>query len=465
MDEFLRQINFEIYKIWIKYQLYNDTFDNIQENNDIETEFIFQSKKCSSKIRFNKNEIIELIVMNDIKNTVEFYLHFQMNNMKHAKSIFYEMMRCMRNNDEEPTIKVLLCCSSGLTTSYFVMKLEEAIQNAHLDIKILATSYEKIFKIVNDYDMLLLAPQISYKKSEAKKSFKDIIIEKIPALIFAKYDTNQMIQYIFDLYSKKQNSIITSKPISHFHLTKNGQYICMSIYENHFHTYITYRIYNDNHQIIYENEIIKSGISVDDIYGVLDANMDDNIQMIAISLPGIVYNGIVSSSSIYGVNGHFRMNLNNKYHREILIYNDVHAAAIGFHQFNNEYSSFCLLFQPVGLNAKLGTIIHNQFIEGNCGLAGELKFMSHNENYRINRQAIDPQDALEFISNTIIDVTSIISPNTFVICSDFIDDMEILKKKIYQHFKAHISHYHLKLIKIDNIQEYILTGLSSICKK
>ena len=49
-----------------------------------------------------------------------------MHTMNHAISLYEEMLQCVKQLIDEPPIRVLLTCTSGLTTGMFVAQLNEA---------------------------------------------------------------------------------------------------------------------------------------------------------------------------------------------------------------------------------------------------------------------------------------------------------------------------------------------------
>ena len=55
---------------------------------------------------------------NTYLHTDEFYLHFQMKNMKHALELFNEMLEIIQTLVNRPQVKILLSCSGGLTTGF-----------------------------------------------------------------------------------------------------------------------------------------------------------------------------------------------------------------------------------------------------------------------------------------------------------------------------------------------------------
>lgn len=186
MDEFLRDIHTMIFKQWILMQDQSQCHIYLDKDNnhiiDIKTNYSF------SQVIFNPLNIIELSVTNTTNQNIEFYLHFQMKTMKHATELFNEMMNNILQLVEKPKIKILLSCSGGLTTSYFASKLNEAAQILDYHYEVKAIGYTDLFNIGNEYDVILLAPQISFMHAKVQEILKEKIVLKIPPQVFAKYD-------------------------------------------------------------------------------------------------------------------------------------------------------------------------------------------------------------------------------------------------------------------------------------
>ena len=51
-----------------------------------------------------------------------------------------------------------------------------------------AVAYTKIYEVADDYDVVLLAPQISYMLPQIQKMLEQQIVLTIPAKIFGTYD-------------------------------------------------------------------------------------------------------------------------------------------------------------------------------------------------------------------------------------------------------------------------------------
>lgn len=64
-------------------------------------------------------------------------------------------------------MKVLLLCAGGMSTSMVMKKLRTyAQQNGIEDFSVDATAVSSFYDVAQDYDVVLLGPQVSYKRDE-----------------------------------------------------------------------------------------------------------------------------------------------------------------------------------------------------------------------------------------------------------------------------------------------------------
>ncbi|WP_027415271.1 PTS sugar transporter subunit IIB [Aneurinibacillus terranovensis] len=71
-------------------------------------------------------------------------------------------------------MKILLACSSGMSTSLLVSKMREAAENTGLDCEIWAVSQDKAEEEMQKADVLLIGPQMRFLKSKFKGKAKEI---------------------------------------------------------------------------------------------------------------------------------------------------------------------------------------------------------------------------------------------------------------------------------------------------
>lgn len=78
--------------------------------------------------------------------------------------------------------KVLLICAGGMSTGILMKKMEKYAKEKGFNLQIEAigmSAYEDVYK---NYDVILLGPQVSYKKAEIEQ------LTQMPVAVIATYD-------------------------------------------------------------------------------------------------------------------------------------------------------------------------------------------------------------------------------------------------------------------------------------
>ncbi|WP_042221683.1 PTS sugar transporter subunit IIB [Oceanobacillus manasiensis] len=98
---------------------------------------------------------------------------------------------------------ILLVCAAGMSTSMLVNKMEEAAKGSEEEIKINATSGGDLEKYVQDADVLLLGPQVSYLKGDYQKKYDSIPVEVINSLDYGTMNGQKVLDWALDLIESK----------------------------------------------------------------------------------------------------------------------------------------------------------------------------------------------------------------------------------------------------------------------
>ncbi|WP_270639856.1 ROK family protein [Longibaculum muris] len=464
MDEFLRDIHTMIFKEWILIQDQSHCHIHLDEKHD--NIIVIETNYSYSEIIFNRMNIIELSVTNTTTQEIEFYLHFQMKTMKHATELFKEMMDNIQQLVEKPKIKILLSCSGGLTTSYFASKLNEASQLLYYNYEITAIGYNELFNVGDQYDIIMLAPQISYMHAKVQEILKEQIVIKIPPHVFAKYDvaaTLALIQSALDKkQSRKDQSSATPLPLQ-IATHNNTKILSLSIFRNSLRVHIAYRLYDEQNTILLDNEIIKPTTCIQDLYDVVDTVLLQypDIHTVGISMPGIINDGCIVSANVNGLEDCNLLSLlNARYQQTFVFGNDVNTAAVGYYASQKKYTSLAFLFQPSNYFSGTGIIINGQLVRGRFHLAGETQYLPMDlSNDRISL-AKTPEGALELVAKTITSIVSMVSPEVVILCCTMIPHIQELKKEMENYLP---KQYIPEIIKVDDLQEYTLLGQLILC--
>lgn len=153
-------------------------------------------------ISFHQENIVELSVKKVKDDEVLFYLHFQMHDMHSSLCQFQTFFQYLAQPFQEKSVapisthqvsKILLSCSGGLTTSYFAYSIQNIFQQKQVGIQVDAVGYSDIDQVADDYDLILLAPQIAYMLPQFQKTYGHKVMT-IEAMDFATQNFEGIIQ-------------------------------------------------------------------------------------------------------------------------------------------------------------------------------------------------------------------------------------------------------------------------------
>lgn len=89
--------------------------------------------------------------------------------------------------------KIVLLCNQGMSTSALVMKMREVIERNNLDYEVNAYSVDSAEISAKDADVILLGPQIRYKKNDVQKQFPDKPVEVIDMASYGMLDGKKVV--------------------------------------------------------------------------------------------------------------------------------------------------------------------------------------------------------------------------------------------------------------------------------
>ncbi len=89
--------------------------------------------------------------------------------------------------------KIVLLCNQGMSTSALVMKMREVAERNNLDYDIQAYSVDSAETTAKDADVILLGPQIRYKKTEVQKQFPDKPVDVIDMAVYGMLDGKKVV--------------------------------------------------------------------------------------------------------------------------------------------------------------------------------------------------------------------------------------------------------------------------------
>lgn len=424
-----------------------------------------------------EGEIVELKVTCKKTNMTRFFLHFQPVHEEHAKDLFREMISSLLSLKNSQTTKVLLCCSAGMTTSFFAEKLNEVARMNALDYDFSAVGVQEVYAHAKDYDVVLVAPQVGYEEARLKRSIVDKLILKIPTQLFASYDAAGCLEFVrnevnafFQTKKKKASNCCKCNK------SDIGKVLIISTAPGEDNTIIHYRIY-ENGEIILDRRVLKKTLDLEDIDDIIDTQVCQNtatpFRAISIALPGIVQDGKLDlpktkSVNLQGEKSNF-FNI-QKYYEDcagvpVRIENNANCAAYGWYTNQSKYQTVCLMSQPAGwLIGGQGIVVNGKLIRGSHGITGEIRYLLNQMSYE-TPLSIDPYNVKvmrEITGKALLANISILDPEVIIVRNDMLLDVEEIKEELEKYLPASRIP---EIIHMDDFNDYVMAGQERLLRE
>ena len=456
MDRFLKEINAAVFLEYVKSFNYPDMIevDAFDDGVQLKTPY------SKSEIKLHQDNIFEMSVVNSYTRDNEFYLHFQMNNLKHAQDLFDEMLSLVKELVNKPVKKILLSCTGGLTTGFFALQLNDVSEMLKLDYYFDAVAFDEIEDVINQYSILLLAPQIAYKQAELQLRFPNKLIINMPPKVFARYDTGKLIELIKETEIKNETDHKENVDVDILS-EEHGEILTMAIIRNSDRIHVDYQLYGRHNELLDKDNIIKYSLSLNDLFDVIDMIFmsHKHIDVIALSLPGIVNEGKAKLMSVNGMPDYridFSGELTRRYHTKVVLANDVNAVAVGYHATQDKYHNLTALFQPITTHAGIGHIINDELLVGHCACAGEVQFLPMNlsaSRLELNKTV---NGSIELLTQECLAIISQVAPELIVVFNQFLPSIERLKEELIKYIP---EEYFPDFVRPAEMQSYSYIGL------
>lgn len=99
-------------------------------------------------------------------------------------------------------MKILLVCAGGMSTSILMKKLEKYSIQKNLNAEIKAVGLSSYTDVYQNYDIILMGPQVSYRKDEVAQK-TGLPIETIPPVDYGIGNAENIFKLADKLYTKK----------------------------------------------------------------------------------------------------------------------------------------------------------------------------------------------------------------------------------------------------------------------
>lgn len=100
-------------------------------------------------------------------------------------------------------MKVLLVCAGGMSTGLLMKKMETYWEKEGEELEITAVGISGYLDVYQDYDIIMVGPQVSYKLDQIRKD-TGIPCDTIPSFDYAVANCPNIMKLAKQLYAQKK---------------------------------------------------------------------------------------------------------------------------------------------------------------------------------------------------------------------------------------------------------------------
>jgi len=155
-----------------------------------------EDKNYVCKLILWENNIVECKIENTVTNY--YYLHFELEDTELTKRLLNDFYEFTLNFFDKKPYHVFISCSSGFTSSLLAEGINRIINDMNYQISIEYGSCFKLDQSINEYDLILLAPQVDY----FRKQIQHPHVKTIPTNIYASSNYHLLLILILEFKEK-----------------------------------------------------------------------------------------------------------------------------------------------------------------------------------------------------------------------------------------------------------------------
>ena len=441
---------------WVPLQTH-DEYTLTKQNDNA---YRLETENAYADILFYDFGVMELMIIEKANENNPFYLHFEMNDFEHAKEMINDMIKELLEMKRSKTVKILLCCTGGLTTGFFANKLNQAAKTLSIDYEFNAVSYMNVYVEGFKYDGIFLAPQIAYEYDKIKKALNGKVVCMIPNTIFAKFDPGEMVNFVKDSIEQARKETVTRKEIVRREFDNTRKILVIAYYSSVEGRHLCFRYYR-NGKIVEDGSIIKNKQKdVRDIESIIQVTRSKHpeLEEVVLALPGMV-------STHHYIYSHFtdeypdlRQYLRDKFPGlKLRLINHTNAVAYGYNSLNEGFEDMAYLYQPIGEYNSLALVKRGSFANGKRGILGEMRWARDFYKFDGDPQELikTPEGTLKFMLPFLVNIILVSGPEKMLLHGPLLPSLSSIHDELV---KVLPPEGVPELYELDDEKEYMITG-------
>lgn len=412
--------------------------------------------------------VVELRLEGKRDSSPLFFLHFELEDMERAHSLFEEMMDVLRAKLNSKTHHVLLCCTCGMTTTFFANKLNELATDRDLGYDFCAKSIEEAKRSGLTYEAVLLAPQVGHQLKAVQEALPGVMVMELPASVFGAYDANAALRLLLEGLRDARSAAMTDLRFARdFDMTKSV--LSVSYVFRSDEPTISYLVLEKGEERL-RGMLVRRTFDIEaplkDLFSTLRLHgySPRSFDAIGIAVPGIVDDGRVALGE--GDESHLvdiAAKLTERWGVPVFVDNNASAAAAGCYISQNEWDSVVFHAQPVGVTeCDQGYVVDGRPHTGRGGFSGNIRHLAKRLTLSMGlEEAAWRYDGMrDLVACYLAAVICTVAPEAIFVWCDLVPDMDELGESIAEIVPAEAVP---ELVGVSDYDGLTLMGEQCLC--
>ena len=366
------------YREWVLSQRIDGCTVTWEDNENIRLATSSMFGRMTFRSQGDGPEVVEMRLTRKADGAPMFHVRFELTDELRAKELFLEMSEVLDETDTRGTVRVLLCCQAGVTTTMYENRLRALAEQLSLHYDFAAKPLDDAIARHESYDVVMVAPQMGYRYDDAIRAFPHATVIEIPGEIFARFDVRATLDILIDAMAEgvwpepPTTGVRIMRPMN-----KGRDVMVISVFNRARSMVIGYRVFADE-KVMLDGMVYKHHVDFRDIQDVIATVRFDGVDVRELDAVGIVLPGVINRFSVSLPTDDIRdydlgRELEKKYGIEVYVDNNANAAAMGAYIGQLDYDSVAFYIQRTGLALPgLGLVVDGHLVKGRNNYAGEI---------------------------------------------------------------------------------------------
>lgn len=412
--------------------------------------------------------VVELRLESKQDGSPLFFLHFKLEDMKRAQDLFEEMVDVLASKLNAKTHHVLLCCTCGMTTTFFANKLNELATERGLRYDFCAKSIEEAKRSGQTYEAVLLAPQVGHQLKAVQEELPGVMVMELPASVFGAYDAaaalHLLLEGLKDARSAARGDLRFARDFDKTKSVLSVSYVFRSDEPT-----VSYLVLEKGEEKL-RGMLVRKNFDLEapfrDLFSTLRLHgyTPQSFDAIGIALPGIVDNGcVVTGEGEDAQRSDIAAMLSEHWGVPVFVDNNASAAAAGCYVSQSDWDSVVFHAQPVGATeCDQGYVVDGKPHTGRGGFAGNIRHLAKRLMLSMSlEEAAWRYDGMrDLVSCYLAAVICTVAPEAIFVWCDLVPDMDELSESLAEIVPAEAVP---ELVGVSDYDGLTLMGEQCLC--